>query len=104
MSALLSIYVFLSFSVDYGENQALQIGGFRNIQQNWMVFSLSSDFHKTQGAVGIPSGFCEHFEEKGLADVERAGASNQDSAGAKHLERAQVELFVAAERGVQVAL
>src|ERR1700730_5798921 len=104
MSALLSIYYYVVLSVNYGENQALQIGGFGNIQQNWMIFSLSPDFHKPQGAVGIASSFSEHFKEKGLADVERTRASNQDPAGAKHLKRAQVELFVAAECGVQVAL
>ena len=55
-------------------------------------------------AVGVAGGVGEHFEEIGLADVVGAGAGDQDAAGAKHLQGAQVEFFVAAEGGIEVAL
>ena len=43
MSALLSIIVFILFSVVYNGYDALQIGGFRDIQQHGVVLRLSAD-------------------------------------------------------------
>ena len=54
--------------------------------------------------MGVKGGAGEHFEEIGLAYVVGAGAGDEDSAGAEHLERAEIELFVAAEGGVEIAL
>ena len=69
-----------------------------------MVFGLASDLDQAEGAVGVEGGAGEHFQEIGLANVVGAGAGDEDAAGAKHLEGAEVELFVAAEGGVEVAL
>ena len=69
-----------------------------------MVFGLSADFEEAQGPVGIERRSGQHFEEVGLAHVVGAGAGDQDSAGPQHLEGAEVEFFVAAQGGVQVAL
>src|SRR3984957_11956373 len=54
--------------------------------------------------MGVTGGVGEHSEEVGLTDVIRAGTADQDSAGAKHLQSAKVEFFVAAHGWVEVAL
>jgi hypothetical protein len=69
-----------------------------------VVFGLSSDFDQAQGTVGVESGRTEHLEEVRLADVVGAGAGDEDAAGAKHLEGAKIEFFVAAQGGVEIAL
>ena len=40
MSALLSSIVNILFCLRYMSNYALQVGSFRDIQQNWMIFGL----------------------------------------------------------------
>ena len=54
--------------------------------------------------MGIEGSGGQHFEEVRLADVVGAGASDQDAAGAEHLEGAEIEFLVAAKGGVEVAL
>ena len=54
--------------------------------------------------MGIEGGVCKHFEEVGPADVVGAGAGDEDAAGPKHFQSAQVELLVAAQGSVEVAL
>src|SRR5580693_328712 len=69
-----------------------------------MIFSLSADLNHAQGPVGIAGGAGQHLQEVGLADVVGAGAGHQDAAGAQHLQSAEVEFFIAAEGGIEVAL
>ena len=69
-----------------------------------MVFGLTANLDQPQGALGIASGVSQHFEEVGLADVVGAGAGDQDAAWAQHLQGAEVEFFVAAEGGIEIAL
>ena len=69
-----------------------------------MVFGLPSDFDQAEGAVSVEGGGGQHFEEVGLADVVGAGAGDQDSARAEHLEGAEIEFLIAAQGGVEVAL
>ena len=45
-----------------------------------------------------------HLQVLGWADVVGAAAADQDAARPQHLQRAQVELFVAAQGGFQVLL
>jgi hypothetical protein len=69
-----------------------------------MIFGLSAKLQEAQNSVSIASGIGKHFHEVSLAYVIGAGASHQDPAGSKHLESAQVEFFVAAQGGLEIAL
>src|SRR5208282_539961 len=104
MSVSLSSTISIYFILVYGRYQALEIGRFRDIQQDGVVFGLSADLDQTQCTVGVESGAAQHLLEIGLTDVVGAGAGDQDAAGSKHLQGAQVELLVAAQGGIEVAL
>ena len=69
-----------------------------------MVFRLAADLYQAESAVGVKCGAGEHFQEIGLSYVVGAGAGDEDAAGAEHFEGAEIELFVAAQGGVEVAL
>src|ERR1022692_720957 len=69
-----------------------------------MVFCLSADLGQTQGSMSITGSVGEHFEKVRKADMVGAGARNQNPAGAEHLQGAEVEFFVAAEGGIEIAL
>src|ERR1039458_3826477 len=69
-----------------------------------MVERLAPLFQNAHAAACIRSGRAEHRQELAFADVERTGAGDQNAAGTKHLQRAQVELLVAAEGGGHGAL
>ena len=100
----MSTIILCLFSSAYRCNNALQIGGFGDIQQNGMVFGLSANFDQAEGAVGVKGGRGEHLEEVLLADVIGAGAGDEDTAGTEHLEGAEIEFLVAAEGGVEITL
>ena len=104
MSVLLSSNKKPIFSLTYDSYNALKIRSFRDIQKDGMIFSLSPNLGHPQGAMSVTGSIGQHFEEIGLADVVGAGAGDEDAARAKHLQGAQVEFFVAAERRVKVAL
>src|SRR5262249_49556315 len=76
----------------------------RNIQQNGVVFSLSTDLDQSQGAMSIERSRGQHSKEVGLADVVGTRARHEDSAGAEHLEGTQVEFLVSADGRVEVPL
>src|SRR5271165_2751296 len=65
---------------------------------------MSSNLRHAQSATGITGCVGQHLDEVGLADVVGAGAGDQDTAGAKHLQGTQVEFFIAPEGGIEVAL
>src|ERR1035441_9018534 len=69
-----------------------------------MVERLAPLFQNAHAAACIRSGRAEHRQELAFADVERTGAGDQNAAGTKHLQRAQVQLLVAAEGGGHGAL
>ena len=69
-----------------------------------MVFSLSANLGQAQGAVSVVGCIGEHFEEIRLADMVGTGARDQYAAGADHLQGTQIQLLVAAEGGLEVAL
>ena len=60
-----------------------------------MVFCLRALLQQAQRFVSISSGFRDHLQELGFADVIGAGTSHQDSAGTKHFQGAQVEFWYA---------
>src|SRR5271166_6487560 len=104
MSVLLSSIICILFSSCYVGNHALQVGSFRDAEQNWMVFGLAAKLNQAQAAVGVEGSRGQHFKEVERADVIGAGAGHQDPAGAQHLQRAEVEFLVPAEGRVEVAL
>src|SRR5580658_9193069 len=104
MSLLLSTSVYCYFSIAYTQYQALEVARFRHIQQNWMVFRCPAVLNDPQRFVGILGGVGHHFEEVGGADVEGAGAGDQNPSGAQHFHGSQVEFLVTAERFIEVAL
>ena len=72
MSVLLSIVICVAFSVVCYSNNAFQIGGFRHIQQHWMVLCLGSSFEDTKGSMGVLGGLGDHPGKVGRAYVVRA--------------------------------
>ena len=62
-----------------------------------MIFGLPSDFDQAEGPAGVKGGVGQHFDEVRLAYMVGAGTRDKDAAGAKHLESAEVELFVATQ-------
>src|ERR1700729_3150183 len=102
MSALLSTTVLCFLSLTYVRNDAFQIGGFRDIKENWMVLCLPTNLAQAESSASIQGGVGEHFKEVGLTHVVGTGAGNQDTAGAEHLQGAEVEFFVATESRVEI--
>src|SRR5271166_374869 len=104
MSALLSTTVCCLFSLCYVGDNALKVGSFWHGRQNWMVFRLAPNLNQAEAAVGVNRSRGQHFKEVGRADVVGTGAGHQDATGAQHLEGAEVELLVAAQGRLEVAL
>src|SRR5271155_868560 len=104
MSVLLSTTICVLFSLCYIGNNTLQVGSLRDAEQNWMVFGLGAKLNQPQAAVGIEGSRRQHFQEVERADVIGTGAGHEHAAGAQHLQRAEVQLFVPAEGSVEVAL
>src|ERR1700722_9891810 len=104
MSVLLSIVLCVLFSLCYVGDDALQVSSFGNAEQDWVVFGLAANLDQAQTAVGVEGSRGQHLQEVERVDVIGAGARDEDAAGAKHLEGTEVELFVAAQGGVKIAL
>ena len=104
MSVLLSIYKTIVFSIAYIGYNALQVFSFRHVQQDGMVLRLSAGLDDSQIPVDVAGRLCHDFQVLGRAHMVGAAAGNEDATWPQHLERAQVELFVPAQRGLQIAL
>src|SRR5215467_921860 len=77
-------------------DQAFQVVGLRDAQQNRMIAGLSALFYDADGSTSIQRGGSNHINEIAFAHMEGAGAGDQDSAWAQHFESTQIEFFVAA--------
>src|ERR1700728_1622038 len=104
MSVLLSIHILPCFSLAYSQYKTLQVGGFRDCQQYGMVFRLGPALQNTKISVHIAGGLRHDLNKLPGANVVRARAGDQDPAWAQHLHSPQIELFVASQRGFQIAL
>src|SRR5580700_222962 len=104
MSVLLSMLLCVLFSSCYVGYNTLQVSSFGDGREGGMVFGLAANFNQAQATTGVEGSRGQHLQEVGCADVVGAGASYKDAAGAKHLQGAQVELFIAPKSGVEVAL
>jgi hypothetical protein len=101
---MLSTILYRYFSIAYAQYQALEVAGFGHIQQDWMIPGGSALLYHAQRFVGILGGIGYDFEEVRSADVEGAGAGNEDSSGTQHFHGTEVEFLVAAQGFVEVAL
>src|SRR5664280_1542198 len=72
--------------------------------RHWVVERLAAFFQNSHSAARIDSGGTEHREEFAFADVERTGAGDENAAWPKHLQGAEIQLFIAAQRGRHGAL
>src|SRR5664280_3621913 len=72
--------------------------------RHWVVERLAAFFQNSHSAARIDSGGTEHREEFSLADVERTGAGDENAAWPQHLQGAEIQLFIAAQRGRHGAL
>src|SRR5664280_3387831 len=72
--------------------------------RHWVVERLAAFFQKSHSAARIDSGGTEHREEFAFADVERTGAGDENAAWPKHLQGAEIQLLIAAQRGRHGAL
>src|ERR1700682_4598547 len=102
MSVLLSILILGLFSIAYIGYNALQIFGFRDMQEDRMVLGLSAVFHDAKISVDILGRNSQHIQILGRADVIGTAAGDQDPTGAQHLERPKVELFITTKGGLQI--
>jgi hypothetical protein len=57
-------YLYGLFSFTYTRYDALQVGGFGDIQQHWVVLGLAANLDQPQRPVGVEGGG-QHFEEIG---------------------------------------
>src|SRR5436309_1054078 len=69
-----------------------------------MVFSLSTKFDEAQAPMGVEGSSAQHLQEAALTHVIRARAGHENAARAEHLERAEVQFFIAANGGIKVTL
>ncbi len=69
-----------------------------------MVLCRAALLQQADSPPGVGRGRTQHVKKLRLADVERARAADQDASAAKHLQGAQVQLLVAAQRGGHGAL
>jgi hypothetical protein len=90
MSVALSTTISNLFSITYIGHNALQILGFRDIQQDWVVLGLSSAFDDPQAPVNVAGRLCHNFKVLDGTDVIRAAAGDEDAARPQHLERPQI--------------
>jgi hypothetical protein len=69
-----------------------------------VIFSLSAYFDQAKSPSAVKSGIGKHFEEVGLADVVGTRAGDEQTARTEHFQSAKVELLIAAEGRIQIAL
>src|SRR5713101_6797510 len=69
-----------------------------------MIFCLSTIFEDAKTSVDVARRNSHHLQILRRADVVGAATGDQNSTRTQHLERPQIELFVAPEGGVQVGL
>src|SRR5664280_153029 len=72
--------------------------------RHWVVERLAAFFQNSHSVARIDSSGAEHCEEFSLADVERTGAGDENAAWPKHLQGAEIQLLIAAQRGRHGAL
>jgi hypothetical protein len=84
----------------HAADKALEVVGLGQGEDDGMVRSCGAGFEQGDAAAGVGSGIGDDSGEGLEGDVVGAGAGEEDSAGDKHLEGAEVELLVAAESGV----
>src|SRR3954470_4330693 len=82
------------------QDQALQIAGLRHSQQRRVVAGGAALFDELYRPARVGGGGEDGFLEHRLAHVEAAARRYEDAARREKLERAQVDLLVAAERRV----
>src|SRR5208283_2938746 len=93
------IYVSCFFSMYYIGYDALQVGRFWHVKEDRVVLRLAALLEDAHLAACVGCSGAKHPLEFGFADVERAGAGDEDASGPQHLQGAEVELLVAAQRG-----
>lgn len=78
------------------EHQALQVFGLGQVEHNGMVGSGAAALEQADAPRCIGCGRGDCALEIGPGHMMRAGAGNEKSAGARHLERTEIQLLVAA--------
>jgi hypothetical protein len=81
-------------------DRPFQVSSFRNRQHLWMIHRLPGDRPQRQTPPRIGRGIRKHLQKERLAHVEAAARREQHSSGREESHRAQVDVLVAAERGV----
>ena len=66
-----------------------------------MVERLAAEFAQRDPAAAVGGGVAEHVAKERRREVEAAARGEQHAAGREQAHRAQVDLLVAAERGVE---
>ena len=73
-------------------------------EQNRVIPRLRAAIHNHHRTVRVEGSFGNHLQEIPLGDVERARTGHKTAPGTKHLERAQIQLLVSAEGGINIRL
>ena len=56
MSVLLSSIINCFISITYNRDHALQVGSFRDVEQDRMVFGLAANLDEAEGSAGVAGG------------------------------------------------
>jgi hypothetical protein len=81
---------------DHLDGEALEVSGFRNGDEHRMIGALAMFREQAQRLLGVHRGVGEVFQEQLAGRVVRAAEGREDAALVQQLERAQVDLLVAA--------
>jgi hypothetical protein len=73
------------------------------MKPNYINLALRAAVQDAQCPVAVERGFGQQPEQRGFAQMVRTGAGDQDAAGPEQAQGAQVDLFICACRGFQVA-
>src|SRR4029077_547735 len=104
LSVCLSSIISYYYSITYTQYKALQVAGFGDVEEHWMILRRSAVFYHAKRFVGIASGAGHDFKEVRSPNVVRAGAGDKNPSRTQHLHGAQVELLVATQSFFQVPL
>src|SRR5882762_575956 len=89
---------------DYLQDQRFEVGRLRDRRHDGVVLSLNALFEQSYDPLSVQRSSDDNVLQLLPANVIRARAGDQDSAGTEHLQGPQIQFFVAPRSGRKVAL
>src|SRR4029077_9396703 len=94
LSVFLSSTISCYYSITYTQYKALQVAGFGDVEEHWMILRRSAVFEYAKRLVGVSGGVGHDFEEVRRADVVRTGTGDKNPSRPEHLHGTQVKFLV----------